>query len=96
MWTDGDIYTPTRDTNYSPEEYAPDWTNWTAQQSGGSIEPEEPELEPEPEPSPYPAWEDMETGTALHVGDRFTYQGAVYPGWEPPALLNDYYEEVAE
>ena len=101
VWTDGYIYTPTRDTNYSPAEYAQDWTNWTAQQGGGSIEPEEPE--PEPEPSPYPAWEDMETGTALHVGDRFTYQGAVYevlrdmtvtPGWEPPALLNDYYEEV--
>lgn len=25
IWTDGKIYTPTRDTNYSPEEYAPDW-----------------------------------------------------------------------
>lgn len=110
VWTDGDIYTPTRDTNYSPEEYAPDWTNWTAQQGGGNAkpEPEEPEPEdPDPEepeePSQYPAWEDMETGTALHVGDHFTYQGAVYevlrdmtvtPGWEPPALLNDYYEEV--
>ena len=61
--------------------------------------PEEPE-----EPSQYPAWEEMTVGTALHVGDYFTYQGKTYkvlremtvtPGWEPPALLNDYYEEVA-
>lgn len=60
------------------------------------------ESDPE-EPSQYPAWEDMTTGTALNVGDYFTYQGVVYkvmrdmtvtPGWEPPALLNDYYEEV--
>lgn len=61
--------------------------------------PEDPQ-----EPSEHPAWEDMETGTALHVGDYFTYQGKTYkvlrdmtvtPGWEPPALLNDFYEEVA-
>lgn len=64
----------------------------------------DPEPEPEPEPTPtYPAWEDMKVGTPLHVGDYFTYQGKTYkvlremtvtPGWEPPALLNDFYEEV--
>lgn len=106
VWTDGDIYTPTRDTNYSPEEYAPDWTNWTAQQGGGNVEPEPEKPDPEEpeEPSQYPAWEDMAVGAALNAGDYFTYQGVVYrvlraltvtPGWEPPALLNDYYEEVA-
>lgn len=45
----------------------------------------------------------MEVGTQLHVGDYFTYQGVTYevlremsvvPGWEPPALLNDFYKEV--
>ena len=66
--------------------------------------PEEPDPEEPVEPSQYPAWEEMTVGTALHVGDYFTYQGKTYkvlremtvtPGWEPPALLNDYYEEVA-
>lgn len=56
------------------------------------------------EPSQYPAWEDMTAGTALSVGSYFTYQGKTYrvlramtvtPGWEPPALLGDFYEEVA-
>lgn len=60
--------------------------------------------EPTPEPTPtYPAWEDMEVGTALHVGDFFTYQGTTYevlremtvtPGWEPPALIDNFYKEV--
>ena len=70
-----------------------------------TVDPEpDPEPTPEPEPSPtYPAWEDMAVGTALHVGDFFTYQGKTYevlremsvvPGWEPPALLNDFYKEV--
>lgn len=66
--------------------------------------PEEPDPEEPVEPSQYPAWEEMTAGTALHVGDYFTYQGKTYkvlremtvtPGWEPPALLNDFYEEVA-
>lgn len=68
-------------------------------------EPEEPDPEEPVEPSQYPAWEEMTAGTALHVGDYFTYQGKTYkvlremtvtPGWEPPALLNDFYEEVVE
>ena len=74
------------------------WSPYNSEET----DPEEPE-EPE-EPSQYPAWEEMTTGTALHVGDYFTYQGKTYkvlremtvtPGWEPPALLNDFYEEVA-
>lgn len=68
----------------------------------GDPEPTDPD-EPEPEPSTAPAWEDMEDGTPLKVGDRFTYGGVEYevlrdmtktPGWEPPALLGDYYKEV--
>ena len=68
-------------------------------------EPEEPDPEEPVEPSQYPAWEEMTVGTVLHVGDYFTYQGKTYkvlremtvtPGWEPPALLNDFYEEVVE
>lgn len=67
--------------------------------------PEEPDPEEPVEPSQYPAWEEMTAGTVLHVGDYFTYQGKTYkvlremtvtPGWEPPALLNDFYEEVVE
>lgn len=66
--------------------------------------PEETDPEEPVEPSQYPAWEEMTTGTALHVGDFFTYQGKTYevlrdmtvtPGWEPPALLDDFYREVA-
>ena len=76
------------------------WERYTP----GETDPEEPDPEEPVEPSQYPAWEEMTTGTALHVGDYFTYQGKTYkvlremtvtPGWEPPALLNDYYEEVA-
>lgn len=47
IWTDGDIYTPTRETSYSPEEYAPDWTNWSQQQGGSTVEPDEPEPTPD-------------------------------------------------
>lgn len=73
------------------------WERYTSE------EPEEPDPEEPVEPSQHPAWEDMTTGTVLNVGDYFTYQGVVYrvlraltvtPGWEPPALLNDFYEEV--
>ena len=76
------------------------WERYTP----GETDPEEPNPEEPVEPSQYPAWEEMTTGTALHVGDYFTYQGKTYkvlremtvtPGWEPPALLNDFYEEVA-
>ena len=77
---------------------------WEPGVFGWEVYSPEPTPEPEPEPTPtYPAWEDMEVGTALHVGDFFTYQGKTYevlremtvtPGWEPPALLNDYYKEV--
>lgn len=69
------------------------------------VDPEpDPDPTPDPEPTPtYPAWEDMEVGTPLHVGDFFTFRGKAYetlremsvvPGWEPPALLNDFYKEV--
>ena len=76
------------------------WERYTPEDPEG---PEEPDPEEPVEPSQYPAWEDMTTGTVLNVGDYFTYQGKTYrvlraltvtPGWEPPALLNDFYEEV--
>lgn len=68
----------------------------------GEPEPTDPD-EPEPEPSTAPAWEDMEDGAPLKTGDHFTYGGTEYevlrdmtktPGWEPPALLGDYYKEA--
>ena len=76
------------------------WERYTPEEPE---EPEEPDPEEPVEPSQYPAWEEMTAGTVLHVGDFFTYQGKTYkvlremtvtPGWEPPALLNDFYEEV--
>ena len=59
--------------------------------------------EPEPEPSDIPDWDAVETGYAFKTGTQFTYKGKTYnvlrdltktPGWEPPALIGDYYEEV--
>lgn len=102
IFTDGKTYHCLQDTAYSPTDYA---AAWEVYGETTATEPmPEPTPEPEPEPTPtYPAWEDMEVGTALHVGDFFTYQGKTYevlremsvvPGWEPPALLNDFYKEV--
>lgn len=100
IFTDGKTYHCLQDTAYSPTDYAAAWEVY------GETTATEPTPEPTPDtdPSPaYPAWEDMEVGTALHVGDFFTYQGTTYevlremtvtPGWEPPALLNDFYKEV--
>ena len=99
IYTDGKIYHCLQDTAYSPTDYAAAWEVY-----GETETAPEPTPEPEPEPSPaYPAWEDMQVGTPLHVGDFFTYQGKTYEvlremsvvsGWEPPALLNDFYKEV--
>lgn len=63
----------------------------------------EPSPEPEPEPSNIPDWDSVEVGYAFKTGTQFTYKGKIYnvlrdltktPGWEPPALLGDYYEEA--
>ena len=66
---------------------------------GGTVEPE-----PEPEPSNVPDWDEVETGYLFATGTQFVYQGKTYnvlrdltktPGWEPPALLGNFYEEAA-
>lgn len=67
--------------------------------------PSEYKLYEEPEPGSVPAWEDLEDNHAFQVGDHFTYDGTEYEvlrsfnkqaGWEPPALLDDYYKAVTE
>lgn len=73
--------------------------------AGGTVEPTpEPEPEePDPEPSNVPDWDGVETGYYFKTGTQFTYQGKLYnvlrdltktPGWEPPALLGNFYEEA--
>lgn len=72
--------------------------------AGVVTEPDpEPEPEPEPEPSDIPDWNAVEIGYSFAAGTQFTYQGKTYdvirdltktPGWEPPALLGNYYEEA--
>lgn len=56
-----------------------------------------------PEPSDIPDWDSVETGYTFNIGTQFTYQEKTYnvlrvfnknPGWEPQALLGDYYEEA--
>lgn len=62
------------------------------------------EPEPGPEPSDIPDWNELEAGHTFAVGDHFIYNGTEYEvlrvfnkqeNWAPPALLNDYYEEVS-
>lgn len=57
--------------------------------------------EPPVEPSDVPDWSTLEDGHAFAVGDHFIHEGTEYvvlrvfnkqDGWEPPALLNDFYE----
>ena len=57
-----------------------------------------------PEPSDIPDWNELEAGHTFAVGDHFIYNGTEYEvlrvfnkqeNWAPPALLNDYYEEVS-
>ena len=67
--------------------------------------PSEYKLYEETEPGGVPAWEELEDNHTFQVGDHFTYAGAEYEvlrvfnkqtGWEPPALLDDYYQAVTE
>lgn len=62
------------------------------------------EEEPEPEPEDIPDWDELEANHIFQVGDHFTYDGAEYEvlrqfakqeGWQPPALLDDYYKAVS-
>lgn len=70
-------------------------------------EPTDPEPEPEPSepeiPEGTPVWEEVETGYTFKAGTQFVYGGKLYdviraltktPGWEPPALLGDFYKEA--
>lgn len=77
---------------------------WSKVEDAGEPEPEpgEPD-EPGPVPSDVPAWEDVGTGYLFKAGTQFTYGGTLYdvlrdltktPGWEPPALLGDFYKEA--
>lgn len=67
-------------------------------------EPTDPEEPSEPEiPEGTPVWEDVATGYTFNAGTQFVYGGKLYdvirtltktPGWEPPALLGDFYKEA--
>lgn len=61
------------------------------------------EPSPEPEPSDIPDWDDVQTGYLFKAGTQFIYNGKIYNvlrdltktmGYEPPALLDDFYEEA--
>lgn len=105
IWTDGDIYTPTRETNYSPEEYAPDWTNWTKQQ-GGATDPDEPDSEDGSKEHPITAARGMTYTYGLYYHDpedSKTYLckrqgeedgGTVELQFLPHELVGQYFEEV--
>lgn len=103
----GELYICTQGDGAGKNTWPPDVFGWEPY-TPEDPEPEEPDPEPEPEPEPgpsdIPAWEDVADGYAFAVGSRFTYAGKTYevlraltktPGWEPPALLNDFYREVA-
>lgn len=102
----GELYICTQGDGAGKNTWPPDvfgWEPYTPEDPEPEEPDPEPEPEPEPEPSDAPAWEDMEDGAPLKVGDHFTYAGVEYevlrdmtktPGWEPPALLGDFYKEA--
>lgn len=105
IWTDGDIYTPTRETSYSPEEYAPDWTNWSQQQQGGG-DPGDPGTEDGSQENPITAVRGMAYTYGLYYldpEDSKVYQckrtgeadgGTVELQYLPHELVGQYFEEA--
>ena len=99
----GHVWRSTIDNNVrAPSAYPQGWTDLgeIGSAAGGTVEPIP---EPEPEPSNVPDWDGVETGYYFKTGTQFAYQGKLYnvlrdltktPGWEPPALLGNFYEEA--
>jgi len=100
--TDGKLYTPIHPegiTLYEPHypNLVPSqYTEYTAQ-----TEPEQPGGAEEP--ATYPKWSELPDRHTFNVGDYFTDYSKTYhvlrqfnkqSNWRPPALLNDFYEEV--
>ena len=102
---DGKLYTPIKEagvTLYEPHYPHLVPSEYKLYEDGG--EEPEPGPEPEPEPSEIPDWDALEEGHAFSVGDHFTHDGTEYEvlrafnkqeNWAPPALIDDYYEEVS-
>lgn len=93
---DGYVWTSKIDGNTTRPGSDDRW--WTKGEAVGGEDPG-----PEPEPGDVPDWDKVETGYQFKAGTQFIYQGKTYdvirdmtktPGWEPPALLGDYYEEA--
>lgn len=93
---DGYVWTSKIDGNTTRPGSDDRW--WTKGEAVGGEDPG-----PEPEPGDVPDWDEVETGYQFKTGTQFTYQGKTYnvlrdmaktSGWEPPALLGDYYEEA--
>ena len=93
---DGYVWTSKIDGNTTRPGSDDRW--WTKGEAAGGEDPG-----PEPEPGDVPDWDEVETGYQFKTGTQFTYQGKTYnvlrdmaktPGWEPPTLLGDYYEEA--
>ena len=98
---DEKLYTPIHETGvtlYEPHypHLVPSEYELYEEEGGGGEEPVD--------PSGVPDWNDLEANHTFAVGDHFTYEGTEYVvlrafnkqvGWEPPALLNDFYEVYA-
>ena len=98
---DGNLYTPIKEAGVTlyephfPHLVPSEYTIFTPPASGGETGGEE--------PAAHPKWSEVADGYVFKVGTYFTDYAKTYhvlrefakqSNWRPPALLNDFYEEV--